>query len=157
MLQKQSTDNHYNDSLEDHLALKNIWMLSTTVELANKAEAYLQRTTRASSSSRPIGNEVSTGRPQRWSPNTSRTTLAPNKPEQAIGLGQTQAPPAPMKPNPNAKPFPDKCFRCNLPGHRSNTCPQRGFANVVAPADEPQSPGFESADDVFNGTEIVEG
>ena len=34
-------------------------------------------------------------------------------------------------PNPYARPFPAKCFKCNQPGHRSSDCPLRKGIHMV--------------------------
>lgn len=81
----------------------------------------------------------------------SATTISKPQTDNQPFLKPIPKPPFPTnKPNPYAKPFSTKCFRCQQPGHRSNECPQRPAAHLVGEHEE------ESVEDEKN-SEICEG
>jgi hypothetical protein len=63
------------------------------------------------------------------------TTVQPSAPggktTGGSSSGQKQPVTIPASNNPYARPGPEKCFRCNQPGHRSNQCPKRQTINLI--------------------------
>lgn len=53
--------------------------------------------------------------------------------------------------NPYSKPMNGKCQKCNLPGHRSNECPQRKATNIIAREANEDEEGYQFEPDREDG------
>ncbi|XP_019052158.1 PREDICTED: uncharacterized protein LOC109114263, partial [Nelumbo nucifera] len=128
-------------AIRDKIGVQMIMSVQEARNLALKAELMSQERTRADNYRRYSGNDnrqatADKGKPTQGvqppnSPNVANTNKA------ATGgntRGNTSNPPKNI--NPNAKPIPFKCFKCNEVGHRSSDCPRRKAVNVVEREEE---------------------
>ncbi|KAJ9562400.1 hypothetical protein OSB04_007560 [Centaurea solstitialis] len=134
-------------SLQEKIGLQTAWTVAEASSLAMKAE-LIEKSGRKSISyrqSQEIG-ESSTGAkefdvPRNTNPPPKTPTSNPN------GGSQLKAT-LPKNPNPYAKPTGTKCYRCGLPGHKSNECPNRKTVGLV------EDGGSEDSD--YEGAEFAE-
>ncbi|TXG50913.1 hypothetical protein EZV62_023437 [Acer yangbiense] len=145
----------------DQLAMTSIWKLSEAVNLAFRAESQVTRANTRSSYGRKSRVESFPEKQKFYVGPTFCPSIPSNKiiPESSFG-GNKNASKAPMvapKPNHYTKPMTGKCYRCNLPGHRSNDCPQRRQVTMVEGASDEESEHEISEDDCLDGAELVHG
>ncbi|KAG5531974.1 hypothetical protein RHGRI_026552 [Rhododendron griersonianum] len=154
--------------IQDQIAFHTVWSLSEAVNLAYKAESQLSRApAKTPSTSRSVSdsNRVAPDRGRQFNPQVVPHQQASQRINQR-DPSQTKQP-AISQPhrnnNPYQRPTIDKCYRCNQPGHRSNTCPNRRQANLVnATEDDPADFGNEGSDDYGDQNdneevEVIEG
>ncbi|KAF7119976.1 hypothetical protein RHSIM_Rhsim13G0171100 [Rhododendron simsii] len=133
----------------DMIAFHTVWNLSKAVNLAYKAESQLFRApAKTPSTSRSVSdsNQAATDCGKQFNPQVVQYQQASQRINQRDPI-QTKQPAIPQpyhNNNPYQRPTIDKCYRCNQPGHRSNTCPNRRQANLVnTTEDDPADFGNE--------------
>ncbi|KAG5520295.1 hypothetical protein RHGRI_033010 [Rhododendron griersonianum] len=139
--------------IQDQIAFHTVWNLSEAVNLAYKAESQLSRApAKTPSTSRSVSDSSRAAPDQgkQFNPPVVQHQQA-SRPINPCDPVQTKQP-AISQPhhnnNPYERPTNDKCYRCNQPGHRSNTCPTRRQANLVnGTEDDPADFGNEGSDD----------
>ncbi|KAK0608765.1 hypothetical protein LWI29_035627 [Acer saccharum] len=143
--------------------MKSIWNLMEAVNLATRFEQQLLRSANRNSSfwlsrggSSSVANRVTPSKSAESSFQAQKEHVVKHLTIDKIGK-QTQAPPPPRN-NSYAKPFPQHCYRCHQPGHRSNECPTRRTVNLIEGNDDGT---FDQEDDMrndeFDGAEFVQG
>ncbi|KAJ9536092.1 hypothetical protein OSB04_un000730 [Centaurea solstitialis] len=129
------------------IGLQTAWTIAEASNLAMKA-GLIEKSGRKTNSYRYSQelSESSTGAKEFDIP---RNTNPPPKTPISNPTGGSQLKATPLK-NPNlyAKPTGTKCYRCSLPGHKSNECPNRKTVGLVE--------GEGSEDDDYDGVEFAE-
>ncbi|KAK0588509.1 hypothetical protein LWI29_001815 [Acer saccharum] len=125
--------------IQDLLNLQMLWSLSEAVNFAYKIEMQLKRPSRSTNAT---GKQSSIQKPQQ-------------KQDKSKDQGMQGAPHFRnnrTSNNPYAKPFPDKCFRCQQPGHLSNECPSCRQVNMMDDVDS-----LDEQEDDCEEAEFIEG
>ncbi|KAK0602153.1 hypothetical protein LWI29_030888 [Acer saccharum] len=92
-----------------------LWSLSEAINFAYKIEVQLKRPSRSTNAA---GKQTSIQKPKQKQDKTTDLGEGSSKDQGMQGAPHFRN--NRTSNNPNAKPFPDKCFRCQQPGHRSN-------------------------------------
>ncbi|PON83156.1 Zinc finger, CCHC-type [Trema orientale] len=156
-------------TIQDKLALQNVWTLTDAVNLALKIEAQLNRPFTRSTNNfrRPVLDIPATQRGSA-TPGSSEGSSKFTHPVQVQGQGRNTS----VVPNrtttqvqnqqsnrtnsdPYARPNLGKCFRCNQPGHLSNNCPNRRSIKLVDEDGGEDEQVLE--EDIYEGAEFAEG
>src|SRR4051812_43157571 len=123
-------------AVRDGIGVQVVLSLSEARNLALKAETNLLAKSRSEAPRRNIGasNYQATWEKPKATAETSATrnckldedkTAGKQKEKEAAGKEVQK------NPNPYARSFPTKCFKCNQPGHRSSDCPLRKGIHMV--------------------------
>ena len=116
-----------NQSIQEELSLLSIWTIDQAQTLAMKVERSMSKRVMKFEDTLE-DNSYSTKVIQS---NQTQLTVGTNEssslisPVLASGSGAKKQVAKMTDSNPYDKAIPPKCFRCGLPGHRSNTCPNR--------------------------------
>lgn len=123
--------------------MHHVFTLNEAASLATRAEKQLERP-KAPTWERNLSD--STKATQGRGKQSLVPTVTPSQPVTSTGKGASSCSNTPRQPVNNlyARPGPDKCFKCNQPGHRSHQCPLRQMVNLIEP--EPKE-GSEHGDD----------
>jgi len=106
-------------TIQDRVAMQTVYTLTEVVALAIKVETQLDRS-KTAVGARSFGDN------NRAAVNKGKAPMAQPSFSNAGSNSGTPAKPVPITPpeiaprNPYARPRPDKCYRCEQPGHRSN-------------------------------------
>ena len=137
--------------IQEKLELNSIWSLNEAVNLAMLGEKQVQRSISRSGLSRKT-----TPFEQNKVGQYSGARLPFQKPAENSPVVEKGGPS--KQPNPYVRPTAGKCFRCNLPGHRSNEFPTRPKAHLVEQNDDSED-HLEDVweDDRQQDTTVLEG
>ncbi|XP_056176570.1 uncharacterized protein LOC130140664 [Syzygium oleosum] len=129
-------------NIQDRVSLHRLYSVEDAQEMAKKVKLQLERNNYSSRTGNyaPRG-QFGRGKSQEGaeSSNQQFNNTNRNSGSNVEALKPYESPASKARdvvPNPYAKPYPGKCFKCNEPGHRSSDCPRRKMANLVEPEDE---------------------
>jgi hypothetical protein len=137
--------------IQDKVSMQHVFTLTEAVSLATRAEKHLER----SRVSTWEWNPGDSGRvTQNWGKQpmvSTETTAQPSAPggktTRGSSSGQRQPVTITTPNNPYARPGPEKCFRCNQPGHKSNQCPKRQMISLIEAEGEAGDGAGDGEDD----------
>jgi len=111
-------------AIQDKVSMHPVFTLNEAVSLATRAEKQLERPRAPTWERNPRDSTRAT---QGRGKQSLVPTVTPSQPVTSTGKGASSSSNIPRQPsnNPYARPGPDKCFKCNQPGHRSHQCSRR--------------------------------
>ncbi|KAJ9542366.1 hypothetical protein OSB04_028872 [Centaurea solstitialis] len=134
-------------SLQEKIGLQTAWTVTEASSLAMKAE-LMEKSSRGSNSyrqSREVGETSAVVKDSASSHDIN--PLSKVQTGNSNGGSQLKVVP-PKNSNPYAKPTGTKCYRCGLPGHKSNECPNRKTVGLIEDG--------ENEDSDYEGAEFAE-
>lgn len=137
-----------------------MWNLNETVNLVNRVERQLGRLNPKPHTKWKLLSYFYSEKPHSPQPNSNPFPRHPNSkpPNDPITKAASKMPMAPFKqPNPYAKPYPLKCFKCNQFGHKSLECPQRMVLHIQETTGESEKETEEYIEVGNEDTELVGG
>ncbi|XP_012849859.1 PREDICTED: uncharacterized protein LOC105969631 [Erythranthe guttata] len=140
--------NGLRSNIRDRIGLQPVYNVDNAQGMALRAEDFEKRSTANNFRRAVTYTPPQNDRGKAVNQNLVPTTTAPRTQPYARGgaSGSNTNFQQRTNNNPYARPFPDNCYRCHKPGHRSNECPERRALNLVddpEKRDDSENEGYE--------------